>query len=648
MSDKKQITLTINDRQVKGKEGDTILDICRANDIYVPTLCYLEGLSNVGACRLCVVEIEGERRINPACTYPARDGLVVRTHTDTLEKYRRQLLELMFTERNHFCFFCEASGDCELQALAYEYQIDHMRYPYTFPSLPVDTLNDFLVIDHNRCILCGRCVRICNEVVANNTLDFSKRGWRTLVVADLDQPLGESSCISCGACAQSCPTGTIFSKVSAYRGRTNEGKVIRSVCILCGVGCEIDVLVKDNNIVRIDGADLTGLKGQLCVKGRFRQVYTEATRITTPLIHISAQGLQPSSWENALKLVVQKIEEYKGCYGARSIAAFASSRCPNETLEGFARLMSQNVGTDKIDTLDGESYRVIIKGISDFSKNGQGLEVESPLETIMEADCVLVVGSNPLESHPVAGSYVLRAKYRNNAQLIVVNSLPNVYGYRADIQLRPKLGSEEVLIRTLMGAVAKKPEGVEKTFQSVSLAKTAESTGLDQTVIEQVVDKLRGARKVVIIYGEGIINQKNPRNVTRLLDLAKVAGGDGLNIISLKPRGNSRGAWDLGMASMNEGIAKAKLVYMLLGDDEVDTDHWIDQINQAEFVIMQASYRSPLTEYADVVLPSPIWAEQQGSYVSLDGKTSQSQRILKPLRGIKDDSEIIARIAKKL
>ncbi|MCJ7807673.1 MAG: 2Fe-2S iron-sulfur cluster-binding protein, partial [Dehalococcoidia bacterium] len=189
MSNKKEITLTINDCQVKGKEGDTILDICRANDIYVPTLCYEEGLSTVGSCRLCVVEIEGERRINPACTYPARDGLVVRTHTEKLEDYRRQILELMFTERNHFCFFCEASGDCELQALAYEYQIDHMRYPYSFPSLPVDTLNEFLVIDHNRCILCGRCIRVCKEVVANNTLDFSKRGWRTMVVADIDQPL---------------------------------------------------------------------------------------------------------------------------------------------------------------------------------------------------------------------------------------------------------------------------------------------------------------------------------------------------------------------------------------------------------------------------------------------------------------------------
>jgi formate dehydrogenase major subunit len=136
----KEISLTINGKEVKGKEGDTVLEICQANGIDVPTLCHLEGLSDVGACRMCVVEIERERRPVPSCTYPARDGLVVKTSTEQLEKYRRQILELILTERNHFCMFCERSGDCELQKLAYRYQVDNVRYPYCFPSLPVDSL----------------------------------------------------------------------------------------------------------------------------------------------------------------------------------------------------------------------------------------------------------------------------------------------------------------------------------------------------------------------------------------------------------------------------------------------------------------------------------------------------------------------------
>jgi formate dehydrogenase major subunit len=647
MSDRKEITLTINGNQVKGKEGDTVLEVCRANNIYVPTLCFLEGLSTIGACRLCVVEIQGERRINPSCTYPARDGLVVTTHTPNLEKYRRLILELIFTERNHFCFFCAASGDCELQSQAYRYQMDHARYPYTFPALPTDTLNDFLVIDHNRCILCGRCVRVCGEVVGDHTLDFSRRGWRTLVVADLNQSLGQSSCISCGACLQACPTGAIFSKVSAYRGRTSEGKITRSACSLCGVGCETDVLVKDNNIVRIDGANLTGLKGQLCLMGRFQQVYNETPRVTTPLIRNKKGNLEPASWEDASKLISDKIKDYKARQGASSIAGLVSSLCPSETLEAFSKFMRNTVGTSYIDTLDGSSYRTIAEGISAFSKNGQGLRIESSLESILDADCVLVVGSNPLESHPVAGCYILRAKTQKKASIIVVDSRPNTFGFRADIWLRPNAGSEEALLGAMEGLVAKKAKSTEKEMRFVSLAKAVEVTGLDKDTIQKASAMLSAAKNPVVVYGEGVFAANNSKLVARVLDLAKVASHDGLKVISLKPRGNSRGAWELGIASRN-GMAKAKpkMIYVLMSDDKFEMGDWAAPVDQAEFVVVQASYRSPLTDCADVVLPSPIWAERKGKYVSLDGKVGNSHKVVEPPSGIKDDVEVISKLAK--
>jgi formate dehydrogenase major subunit len=591
----------------------------------------------------------GERRINPACTYPASDGLVVTTHTPNLEKYRRLILELMFTERNHFCFFCAASGDCELQALAYKYQMDHARYPYTFPSLPTDTLNEYLVIDHNRCILCGRCVRVCSEVVGNHTLDFGRRGWRTLVVADLNQSLGQSSCITCGACEQACPTGAIFSKASAYRGRTSEGKTIESVCSLCGVGCSIKVLVKDNNLVRIDGAELTGLKGQLCVKGRFKQLSNENKRIVTPLVRDKSGVLQPASWDEALKLVSDKVKDYRQSYGATSIAGFVSSQCPNETLEIFSRFMRKTVGTKYLDTLDGASFRTLVKGINAFSKNGSGLELESPLEAILDADCVLLVGSNPLETHPVAGCYVLRARSHRKANLIVVDSRPNNFAVRGDLWLCPKEGTEEAVIGALSGLIAKKIKSTEKTLRFVSLAKALEVTGLDKTLIIQAANMLSQAKNPVVIFGDGILDQKSARLIARLLDLAKLASPDGMKVISLKPKGNSRGAWELGVANQN-GMAKArpKLVYVLMCDDEFENGDWVAMADQAEFLVVQASYRSFLTDCADVVLPSPIWAERKGKYVSLDGKISHSQKVLEPPSGVKDDVEIISKLAKRL
>ncbi|MCR4391798.1 MAG: bidirectional hydrogenase complex protein HoxU [Candidatus Acetothermia bacterium] len=208
------IALRIDDIPVQAEPGQTILDAAKAAGIRIPTLCHLPGLSPVGACRLCLVEIRNwNGKLVPACATPVQEGLDVVANSDRLRELRRTILELLFAERNHICAFCVANGHCELQDLAAELGMDHVRFPYRFPPLPLDASHAKFGIDHNRCILCGRCVRACSEVEGAMTWGFAGRGIFTLVAADLGDPWGDSkTCTGCGKCVQACPTGALFEK----------------------------------------------------------------------------------------------------------------------------------------------------------------------------------------------------------------------------------------------------------------------------------------------------------------------------------------------------------------------------------------------------------------------------------------------------
>jgi bidirectional [NiFe] hydrogenase diaphorase subunit len=206
-------TLTIDGREVGAREDQTILEVARENDIFIPTLCDLPGLSTVGACRLCLIELKGAPRLLPACVTQVAEGMEVSANSERLDRYRRGILELLFAERNHVCSVCVVNGHCDLQSLALKLGMTHVHFPYQYPSLPVDASHERFVVDHNRCILCTRCVRVCGEIEGAHTWDVMARGVECRVITDLAQPWGKSeSCTGCGKCVQVCPTGALSEK----------------------------------------------------------------------------------------------------------------------------------------------------------------------------------------------------------------------------------------------------------------------------------------------------------------------------------------------------------------------------------------------------------------------------------------------------
>jgi len=412
------VNFKINGQRVTAPAGSTVLEAARLADIDIPTLCDHPALAPIGACRMCLVEVKGQRALQTACTFPIGEGMEVQTESPRVNQARKFVLELLFSERNHYCMYCEMTGDCELQALGYRHGIDHWVYPTYTKPFPVDATRTYFLMDHNRCILCRRCVRACSEIVANHALGVLERGADSMIHADTDVPFGESSCISCGTCLQVCPTGALVDRRSAFMGRDIETEHVKSICSQCSIGCGMEIVTRAGNVLRVEGDwDAPVNMGLLCQAGRFDPLYDERQRVTKPLLRENGK-LEEAAWDEVLEAVAKRIDSAD----SKKLGVLTSTNATNEALYLLSKLFRGELQATNVGLLSDVAPRL--------SRNSKGW-----LAHISQSDLILVVGVDPVKDHPVAAMLIRRALDKGS-RLIVVDGKDNGLAPFASLNLK--------------------------------------------------------------------------------------------------------------------------------------------------------------------------------------------------------------------
>jgi formate dehydrogenase alpha subunit len=346
----KQIRILLNGIEAFCERGQTILDVARQAGLEIPTLCHDDRLEPYGGCRLCIVEVKGVPRPMAACTTPVKDGMEITTDNDTIKRIRKNLISLLLSNHPNDCMRCEKTGDCALQDLSYRYDVDGGRFAGKRWTLPIKDDNPFITYEPNKCILCGRCVRICNEVVMAGTIDMKGRGFNVMPDTAYGKPRSLDNCEFCGQCVSTCPVGALTDRKSRGKGRSYEMKKVKTTCSYCGTGCNFYLNVRDGRVVKVTSAyDAPVNQGNLCIKGRYGYDFIHSKeRIKKPLIKKRGR-FQEATWDEALDLIAKKFRELMKKHGNESVGAFSSARCTNEEnflLSKFTRTVFRNNNVD--------------------------------------------------------------------------------------------------------------------------------------------------------------------------------------------------------------------------------------------------------------------------------------------------------------
>jgi formate dehydrogenase alpha subunit len=347
------INLKIDGVEIQVPKGTMLLEACRQAGADIPTLCYDEDLRLAGSCRMCVVECKGRPNLLAACVMPAENGMEILTESEDVVEVRKVILELLSARHVFDCHVCEKDGECKLQDYCYRYGVKESGFVGEGPDFYKEDPNPFFERDYDKCIMCTRCIRVCEEITGADAIDLEDRGHRARVSTAFNGILADSTCVFCGQCVMVCPVGALTSKVSAGKGKPAQNKKVLTTCTYCGTGCTLELNVNNNKVVGVtsnrDREYSPVNKGALCVKGRFGWDFIHSPdRLTTPLIRENGE-LRPASWDEALAYTADKLKAVKEKYGPDALAMFSSARVTNEENYLAQKFMRAGIGTNNVD-----------------------------------------------------------------------------------------------------------------------------------------------------------------------------------------------------------------------------------------------------------------------------------------------------------
>lgn len=652
-----KIKITIDGNEIFVEPGMTILEAARENNIHIPTLCHYPALTSWGGCRICVVQVDGSPKLSASCVSPVRAGMVVETANEQVLTCRRTILEYLFAERNHNCMFCPQSGDCELQKLAYDLQVDHLSVPSSFDPFPTDVTSEYLAIDHNRCILCGRCVRACQEISGAHVLNFNNRGPHNLIGFDFSETREDSSCLSCGVCMQVCPTGAIYDRYRthyAVTGHDTAWEKTASICPKCGLLCPTVYSVHDDMILKIEGNlqpdDARPDRGQLCYKGRFDVLKTPKKRPIRPLVRNREGELIEESWDCAVDRIADRLAAVIQSKGASTLMGLASTMHGNESLFLFRELMTQSLGAAVVDTIDGASFRNILKGC----KSLDGPLKEASWKRVPEADHIVLVGTSPFETQPVISSLIRRTIFEKQTVVSVIGRRVGEVSFAAH-HFPLKDADTLLLIGALRAEVMGSVRGNASAAQARQFLERLNLDAADMAGFYDLADALKAAENPLFITGEPLLTEDDGSGFENLIHLAGHKGllpESVLRLIVLKPFGNSAGAWKLGLASRVEPVSNSGMtecILFLAGEEDLDPGI-LKRLEAVDFLTLIApNIPEGVIGKADVVIPCRHWLEEDGSYTSLDGaEIAYKKKVLAPPAGLRPAWEVLAILAERV